>query len=144
MEYARHGDNFVIRFGEDEVFPDRLIDFLSAQSIGGASFTGIGAMKRVRVAFFDTDARQYQDRDLDEQLEVLGLVGNVSIHNEGPLVHAHITLGRRDGTALGGHLRQGVVRPTLELSLQTCREPLRRVIDPKFGLPTLSLDSRFP
>ena len=144
MEYIQYGDSFVIRFEEDEVFPDRLLDFLAAKLIAGASFTGIGAVKRARIAYFNVESREYEPLDLDEQLEVLALVGNVSMHNEQPLVHAHITLGRRDGTALGGHLQQGVIRPTLEVSLRVCPEPLQRVTDPKFGLPTLHLTSRFP
>ena len=46
--------------------------------------------------------------------------------------------------AEGGYLQQGVIRPTLEVSLRVCPEPLQRVTDPKFGLPTLHLTSRFP
>ena len=137
MRYVRHSDTYIIRFEDEELFPDRFLDFLAAESIVGGSFTGIGAMKWTRIAFFDIEARQYQDRDLDEQLEVLALVGNVAVFEKAPLVHAHVTLGRRDGTALGGHLRQGIVRPTLEVALRTIPEPLNRAIDPNYGLPSL-------
>ncbi len=100
-------------------------------------------MMRARIAFFDTDAKRYLDREYDEQMEVLALVGNVAIHDGEPLIHAHVTLGRRDYAVIGGHLREGVVRPTLELTLHTGSEPLQRAVDPKYGLPGLDLDNRF-
>ncbi len=139
MRYQRDGKLFVIRFEDGEVFPDQLLSFLKAQSIRGGAFSGLGAFRRSVIAFFDTEAREYQDIELDEQLEVLALVGNVAVYEQAPLVHAHAMLGRRDGTALGGHLRRATVRPTLEVFLHVVSDPLRRTLDPKYGLPALDL-----
>lgn len=143
MLYVRHGDTYVVRFEDEEAFPGRFVEFLSSESIGGGSFTGIGAMLRTRISYFDTDAKQYLDRDIEEQVEVLSLVGNVAQYEGEPLVHAHIVLSRRDYTVLGGHLRQGIVRPTLEVTLHVASEPLHRAADPKFGLPGLDLMNRY-
>ncbi len=66
-------------------------------------------------------------------------MGNVAVHEDAPLIHAHATLGRRDGTALGGHLRRATIRPTLEISLQVVGGGLRRTRDPEYGLPALDL-----
>jgi predicted DNA-binding protein with PD1-like motif len=140
MRYTRQGDTYVLRFEEGEILPDRLLEFLSAESIAAGSLTGIGALKRSRIAFFDIEAREYRDIDLDEQMEVLALAGNVALHEGKPLVHAHVTLGRRDGSTLGGHLRWGIVRPTLEVFLRTLPQPLQRALDPNCGLPLLDLN----
>jgi len=53
-----------------------------------------------------------------EQVKVASLLG-VSSGKDGPVVHAHVVLGRRDGSALAGHLLAVRVRPTLELILTT-------------------------
>lgn len=150
MLYAQIDDTYIIRFEDEEVFPDRFLEFLSHKDVTGGSFTAIGAMKRTCLAFFDVDAKEYRDRDIDEQAEVLALVGNVAMHEGEPIVHAHITLGRSDYSVLGGHLRYGVVRPTLEVVLAVTATPsqrgtgtLRRKIDPRYGLPALDLDSQF-
>lgn len=143
MFYVRHGDTYILRFEEDEIFPDRFLEFLAAEEIGAGSFTAIGAMSRTTVAYFDTGAREYLDKEFDEQMEVLALAGNVSMHDGAPLAHAHITLGRRDYSVVGGHLRHGVVRPTLELVLRVLPEPVQRKIDPAYGLPGLDLTNRF-
>jgi predicted DNA-binding protein with PD1-like motif len=143
MQYVRQDDTYVIRFEDEELFPDRFLEFLATEGIAAGSFIGIGAMLNSTIAFFDVQEKKYMDIELDEQLEVLALVGNVALHQDEPLVHAHVTLGRRDGSTLGGHLRRGVVRPTLEVTLRSLPEPLRRSLDPEFGLPALDLkDSR--
>jgi predicted DNA-binding protein with PD1-like motif len=142
MLYARYGESYVVRFEEDEIFPNKFLEFLSARGVKCGSFTGIGAMRRICIAFFDTESKGYLDREYDEQMEVLALVGNVATHEGELLVHTHITLGRRDYSVIGGHLRQGIVRPTLEVILHAGSEPLQRAVDPKYGLPTLDLKER--
>jgi predicted DNA-binding protein with PD1-like motif len=143
MYYVRQGDTYVLRFEDGERFPDKFLEFLSERGIRGGSFTGIGAMMRTTIAYFDTETKEYLDRELDEQVEVLAVVGNVALHEGAPLVHAHVTLGRRDYSVIGGHLRQGIVRPTLEVTLQPSGAPLQRVVDPRYGLPGLDLETNY-
>ena len=48
--------------------------------------------------------------------------------------NAHVVVGRRDGSAIGGHLVQAWVRPTRELVLTEAPAHLRKQIDPESGL----------
>ena len=84
MRYTKQSDTYIIRFEDGEEVPDRFLAFLSSEGISAGSFTAIGALRRTRIAFFDTDAKEYQDIDLDEQMEVLALIGNVALHNGEP------------------------------------------------------------
>jgi predicted DNA-binding protein with PD1-like motif len=143
MRFRKQDNLYVIRFEEDEIFPARLVDFLESRSIFNGNFIAIGAFSRLRIAYFDVEISRYADLDVDEQVEVLSLAGNVARHSEQPLVHAHIIVGRRDYSTLGGHLREGSVRPTLELFLNTSAEPLLREVEPKYGLPALQLNEEF-
>lgn len=60
-------------------------------------------------------------------------MGDVSLAPDGqPQVHAHIVVGKANGTAHGGHLLRATVRPTLEVMLtelpticSASRTPLR-------------------
>jgi predicted DNA-binding protein with PD1-like motif len=61
------------------------------------------------------------------------------VTDEGPRVHAHVTLGRRDGSASGGHLFEATVSATLELFVREEPGELRRVPDEHVGLPLLDL-----
>ena len=54
-----------------QIFPDRFLEFLSSKGVTGGSFTAIGAMQHARIAFFDIEAKEYRDQDIDQQAEVL-------------------------------------------------------------------------
>jgi predicted DNA-binding protein with PD1-like motif len=86
------------------------------------------------VAYFDWTTKEYQHIRIDEQVEVLSLIGDVSLEGEKPKVHAHVVLGKSDATAHGGHLIEGVVRPTLEIVLTETPRHLRRRFDQSSGL----------
>jgi predicted DNA-binding protein with PD1-like motif len=93
-------------------------------------FTAIGAFSDARLAFFDWDRREYQDIPINEQMEVLSLSGDISLKDGRPRVHAHVVLGKRDGTAHGGHLKAAHVRPTLEIIVTETPGDLVRRYDP--------------
>jgi uncharacterized protein len=55
-------------------------------------------------------------------------------------VHAHVVVGRADGSAHGGHLFEAHVGPTLEVFVVEAPQELRREVDEDFELPLLRLD----
>ena len=55
--------------------------------------------------------------------------------------HAHVVLGRSDGSAIGGHLVEAHVRPTLEVVLVETPAHLRKRIDAETGLALIDLDT---
>jgi predicted DNA-binding protein with PD1-like motif len=131
---------FVIVFDEGEDVLSGLEGFAVAQDLSAAEFTGLGAFSRAVLGFFDMDRRDYERIAVDEQVEVLTLVGNVALHDGRPKLHPHVVLGRRDGGAIGGHLLEARVRPTLEIMLTESPRHLRRSIDDSTGLPLIDLE----
>ena len=111
--------------------------FVRRHGVAGADFTAIGAFASATIAFFDLATKEYEEIPVEEQVEVLSLAGNVAIAEGEPKLHAHVVLGRRDGTALGGHLLRGVVRSTLELVLRDSGARWQRRRDEATGLPLL-------
>lgn len=117
-----------------------LKQFAQEQQLSAAQFTAIGAFQRATLAYFDWETKQYQKIPIDEQVEVLSLAGDVSEESDGqPKVHAHVVVGRRDGSTRGGHLLEGYVRPTLEVILTESPAHLRRRHDPGSGLSLIAL-----
>ncbi len=121
---------------------DEVIAALEAHArraaIRAARFSAIGAFSQAVVAYFDVETKEYLDIPVDEQVEVASLIGNIGIHDGKPLVHAHCVLGRRDGSTVAGHLRKGLVRPTLELFLMVYDDSLDRALDAETGLPLVA------
>jgi predicted DNA-binding protein with PD1-like motif len=70
---------------------------------------------------------KYQPIVVNEQVEVITLVGDIAENEKGEAdLHAHTVLGRSDGSTRGGHLLEGVVRPTLEVTLTETPAHLKR------------------
>ena len=108
--------------------------FAREHHLHASHFTAIGAFSHAVVGYFDWEKKDYQKIPITEQVEVLSLVGDISVGQDGPKIHGHVVLGKSDGTACGGHLLSGIVRPTLEIVLTETPAHLRRRFDPESGL----------
>ena len=115
-----------------------LAELAEAEALQAATFTAIGAFERAMLAFFDWETKEYLPIPVEEQVEVASMNGDIVLDPDGmPTVHAHVVLGRRDGSAVAGHLQQALVRPTLELVLTESPGTLRKQLDAESGLPLL-------
>ena len=130
---------FVIVFEKGDEVVEQLLSFARDNDLRGSSFTAIGAFSDVTVAFFDRQTKDYLPIRIDEQVEVLSLLGNIALTDSGPKVHAHLVVGKSDGTAHGGHLLKAHVWPTLEVILTEWPTHLQRQIDEETRLPLLTL-----
>ena len=122
----------------DEVL-ESLRAFAKEHRLSAAEFTGLGALSDVVLGFFDWDKKDYRKIPVREQVEVLTLVGNIALKDGEPKLHPHIVVGKLDGTAHGGHLLEGHVRPILEVIVTESPAHLRREPDPETGLALLSV-----
>lgn len=78
---------------------------------------------------------------INEQVEVLSLVGDVALKGDEPKVHAHVVVGKRDGSAHGGHILEAHVWPTLEVMLVESPRHLHRRHDEESGLALIDLNA---
>jgi len=89
----------------------------------------------VILSYFDWDKKDYARIPVREQVEVASLIGDVAQAPSGePALHVHVVVGKRDGSAMAGHLGQGHVRPTLEVIVTESPAHLRKVKDAETGL----------
>lgn len=116
-----------------------LLEFARQNRVEAASFTGLGAFSDVTLGFFDFDTKDYHEIPMEEQVEVVSLVGNFATKDGEVKLHPHVVVARRDGHAFGGHLLRGHVKPTLEVVVEDTPAHLRRETDPATGLPLLKI-----
>jgi predicted DNA-binding protein with PD1-like motif len=131
---------FVVVLATGDEAMKTLLSFAVEQRLAGSHFTAIGAFSRAVVAYFDWSTKQYRHIRVDEQVEVLSLIGDIALDQSKPKVHAHAVLGRSDATAHGGHLVEATVRPTLEIVITELPRHLHRRFDPESGLALIDLD----
>jgi hypothetical protein len=130
---------FVIVFETGDEVINGLLEFAKQNQINSGFFTGLGAFERVTVAFYDLEKKEYQHIPVNEQTEVMSLVGNIVLYEGEPKLHAHVVVGKRDGTAHGGHLISARVRPTLEIWLTASPQIIERKMNEEVGLPLIDL-----
>jgi uncharacterized protein len=125
----------------DEVMSS-LQAFAADHHLTASRLTAIGAFESATVGWFDWERKAYERITVDEQVEVLSLVGDIALdETQRPKVHAHVVLGRRDGSTVGGHLLEARVRPTLEVLVVDSPSYLRRVCDRASGIALIRLDA---
>lgn len=126
---------FAVILETGEAVMESLQRFAEAERLTAAQITGIGAFSEAGLRYFDWERKEYLPIPVKEQVEVASLLGDVAVSPEGkPALHVHLVLGRRDGTALAGHLAEARVRPTLELIVTESPAHLRKALDPESGL----------
>jgi predicted DNA-binding protein with PD1-like motif len=129
----------VILSAGDEV-TSCLNGFAADANLSAASLKAIGAFERAELAFLNWETKEYSTIPVNEQVEVASLIGDIALDPDGkPALHLHAVLGRADGSALAGHLKRGIVRPTLEIILTESPLHLRKREDPESGLALISL-----
>jgi len=130
---------FVVVLSSGDEVMTCLLSFAKQQQLHASQFTAIGAFSKATLGFFDFTIKDYQKIKVAEQVEVLSLTGDISLYNGEPKLHAHVVLGKRDGTAHGRHLIEATVHPTLELILTESPAYLQRVVDTNSGLPLIKI-----
>jgi uncharacterized protein len=132
---ARPPKTYLLVFDPDEEVMGGLLAFIKEKAISAGHLTAIGAVSRAVLGFFDRKTKDYKRIPQDGQAEVLSLIGDVALKDDGsPGVHAHAVLGLPDGSARGGHLIEATVWPTLEVVLTESPKHLRRTFRPELGL----------
>jgi predicted DNA-binding protein with PD1-like motif len=130
---------FAVVFKSGDEVKNGLMTFASQHRITGAQFSAIGAFSQVTLAYFEWETKRYREIPIYEQVEALSLLGNFALKNDKPALHAHVVIGKADGTALGGHLVRATVRPTLEVIVSETPHQLQRRFDEETGLALLDL-----
>jgi predicted DNA-binding protein with PD1-like motif len=138
--YEQQGaKTFAVIFDKGDEVIAGLTDFAKQNQLAAAQLTAIGAFSDATLGYFDREKKDYVKIPVDEQVEVLSLVGDIALSKGEPKVHAHVVLGKSDGTAHGGHLLEAYVWPTLEVIVTEAPTHLQRKIDEATGLALISV-----
>jgi len=130
---------FAIVLEKGDEVRETLLEFANTNRFADAHLSGIGALSEATLGFFDRERKSYKRIGIHEQVEVLAFTGNIVPSDGKPRLHAHIVIGKADGTAHGGHFLDGRVWPTLEVVVSELPVHLRRSQDEESGLALINL-----
>ena len=144
MRYKKFGSGFVLRLEQGDDILKTLREFASAQRLRACFFEGIGSLYKAVLGHYDfKDTKTYKYETFEEDLEILTLSGNVSTLNQQALPHAHVTLGRRDFSVIGGHLEEDSLANMVEVQMNKLPGRLIKEKDEEVGLNLLQLPRKF-
>jgi predicted DNA-binding protein with PD1-like motif len=132
MQYRKIADEsglatYALIFEAGDEAASELDRFARETGVNGAQLSGIGAASRAVLGWFDFSAKRYEPILVEEQVEVVSMLGDIATTEDGkPQVHAHVVVAKRGGAAVGGHLRELSVNPTLEVIVTETPTHLRK------------------
>ena len=121
-QYRQSGDTYVVSIDNHEEIVAALAQFCTEQGILSGRIDGIGAVNSATLRF------------LDPVTEIAALVGNISEKDGKVYLHLHATFGRRDYTAVAGHLLCSRVNGACEVFVTRHACPVGRRFDEETGL----------
>lgn len=145
-------DVFEYHAGEDLIAPLKpdaelvrsVTELASNRGIAAGSFVAIGALRRARLAYFDQKDNEYREITIDSPHEMASCIGNISLKDGKPFVHAHVVLADETGNTKAGHLVEGIVF-AVEVHLHQLQGPrLERQYDRSTGLSLWKTERNSP
>ena len=127
----------IVIFGAGDEILGGLMQFAEENHISAARITGIGSIHNGTLAWLNPDTKKFRMIHIDQQAEVLSLLGDIAMYQGKPVVHVHMVVGFGDGTAHGGHLLEAHVWPTLEVIVTSYPRPLYKKFDPEKGIAVI-------
>ena len=124
----------VLSFTRGEELFESLLSWCEEKGILGATFTGLGAADQLELAYYHLPSKSYERQNIEEEVEILSLTGNVGVLKGKCALHIHGVFGKRDLSTFGGHVFKLHVSGACELHVTLLHIPLNRVYDEETGL----------
>jgi len=139
FEYSADKE-LIVRLKHDADLVQTMTELVRSRGIEAGSFTAIGALKRARLGYYDQKNHEYRELKIDSPHEMASCVGNVSLKDGEPFIHAHVVLADETGNTKAGHLLEGVVFAA-EVHLRQLEGPrLERKYDEVTGLSLWNME----
>jgi len=139
FEYSASKE-LIVRLKHDADLVQTMTELSRSKGIEAGSFTVIGALKRARLGYYDQKNHEYRELKIDSPHEMASCIGNVSLKDGEPFIHAHVVLADETGNTKAGHLLEGVVFAA-EVHLRQLEGPrLERKYDEVTGLSLWNME----
>ena len=142
MQYSEIEDGYMIHVEKGEKIMESITEFCKNHDIENAQLSGIGAVENIEIGAFDTESKNYIKQVFPDTWELVSYQGNISLKDEEPFIHAHVTLSNHSLDMKGGHLFEATVSVVGEFILRKIKNNIYRSLDPSIGLATLCMENK--
>ena len=139
MKSKKIEGTYIIRIERGERIIESLKEFCTKNKIHCGYFFGIGALDEVELAHYIAENKKYTSKVFRQPLEITSMSGNIASMNDEVYLHCHITLSDQKMKAIAGHLKEGTISATCEITLIEIKPYIERKYDGITGLNLLDL-----
>ena len=137
MEYRKFESAYLLRLDRGEEITASLLRLAEEEGIRLAQVSGIGAVHDFTVGLFDPAVKQYFSNRFTGNFEIVSLTGNLTVMEEKPYLHLHLSAADAEGRVVGGHLNRAVISATCEMVVREIPGTVDRAFSPEIGLNLL-------
>lgn len=116
---------------------EEVLSIAKREKVETAGVAAIGGVNRLRIGYFNSGLKKYEEHDYEGFFEVTSLVGNITLKDGEPFLHVHGTFAKRDMSVIGGHVVSATVFPLLEVVITPTENRAFRKFDEGLGLNTI-------
>jgi predicted DNA-binding protein with PD1-like motif len=115
---AKPGRTLVGRLATGTDLVQELERICAERDIRTAWVSVVGAVQKAAFAYYHQEERRYIEVGSETHHELSGFVGNISLREGRPFLHAHATFSDVNGDTVGGHLLPGCPVWVAEVTLR--------------------------
>ncbi len=134
MQSKQVDKTYFIFLEKDEPVIKTLTEFCRKNGIQNGEISGIGAVKNIEIGAFDPGSKSYIHKNFDKTHELISCMGNITLKDGEPFIHAHITFGDHDMNVKGGHVFEITVAVVGEFYIRNFDGSIHRELNGDIGL----------
>ena len=135
-------ETYMLRIEKGEELYSAILKFSKENNIKFAEFYGIGALEDLEYGVYENG--KYVHFKEKELCELTSIIGNVSFVDSEHFIHSHATFSklneREELIPFAGHLFNGIVGVTVELTFNTYDQKIERKLCDSAKIKVLDLD----
>jgi hypothetical protein len=125
---------YAVIFGKGDEVMAGLTEFAQEKHLSSSRITGIGGIEDAIVGYLHKGDKAHTPIPINQQCEVLSMLGDIALFRGKPVVHIHMVVGLPDGSTRGGHLLKAHVWPTMEIIVTEYPNAMHKKLDAETGM----------
>ena len=134
MKYNKVDDKIFVSIDKGEFVNQSLLNVAEKEGLNSGWLNGLGAISNIEIGYWDIEEKIYVKKTFNEDYELLSLIGNVSLVDNKPFIHTHISFSDTKFRVYGGHLFDAKVIAAAEFCIFTSEYHLHRKLNCDIGL----------
>ena len=137
MDYRKFNNKILVRLEKGEEIVESIRTLANKEQIKLGTITGIGAVNKATIGLFEVDTKVYNTIDLEEDMEIVSLGGNITEKDGEVYIHLHIAISNSTYNVKAGHLNSAIISATGEVVIDIIEGTVGRRFDKEAGLNLL-------